>query len=154
MSNLIKLSLLLIGLLLSTVSISAELTKESVANLLNTVDQAANDHNAGAIAGVMADDVKIVMNVEFQGQTQVAKPSKNEYLSLLEQGWAQVSNYNYSKSDVNIEVEGSKAFVSATVHESMTIQGQDIAASSKEEAIVELVGGKLLITEIVGYVSM
>lgn len=154
MSKIVKMSLLLVSLFFSTVSFSGGLTEQSVAQLIDAVDKAANNKSAAPIGDAMTDNVKIVMNVEFQGQTQVISPSKSEYLSLLEQGWAQSSNYKYSKSDVTIKIDGDKAFVSANVNESMTIQGQNISVFSKEKAVIELINGKPFITEIVGYTSM
>ena len=146
--------MILISVVISNISFAAELTKESVNQLLNTVEQAAKKHNSDAIGEVLADNVMITMNIEIQGQTQVAKVNKGQYLSMLEQGWAQVSNYDYSKSDVEIELDGDKAYITANVNESMTVQGHDVSTSSHEEAVVELVNGKVMVTNIVGYVSM
>lgn len=53
-----------------------------------------------------------------------------------------------------IKIRENKAFVSALVQESMTVQGQIISGFSREVVTIELVNGTPLITEVVGYTGM
>lgn len=135
---------------------AAQLDKDSIMQFMGTMDKLAIEMNADAIAGYLSDDIKITMNISLQGQTQVLKPSKQEYLQMLKQGWAVAQNYSYKRENVKINIveKGRKAVVTADVIESMTIQGQDITGKSTEEAVVELVNGKLLITAVSGKASM
>ena len=146
--------LFIITLFITSFASAENLTEESVKNLISRVDNAVNSLNADEIAATMSDNIVIIMNITMQGQKQVLKPSKQEYIALLKQGWAAYQNYKYSKSNMKITLNNNKALVTANVKESMTIQGQNISGSSREEVTIELVNNKPMITAITGYTSM
>lgn len=135
---------------------AAQLDKNSIMQLMGKMDEMAASKNADAIAGYMSSDIKITMNISAQGQTQVLKPNKDQYLQMLKQGWAVAQNYSYKRDNVKINIveKGKKAVVTADVIESMIVQGQNFTGNSTEEAVVELVNGKLLITSVTGNTSM
>ena len=145
---------LALGLLLMTVSNAAELTEETAKQVISRVDNAVNELNSKAVGDALSDNVSITININMKGQKQVMKPSKQEYISMLEQGWAQYTNYKYNRSNAVVKIIGNKAFVTGDVSESMTVHGQNISGTSKEETTIELVNGQLLITEVIGYISM
>ncbi len=154
MTNLVKVCFLAFSLFASAISFASDLTEESVKSLLSKIDNAVANLNADEVSKALSDNVIITINITMQGQTQVMRPSKQEYIAMLEEGWSMYENYKYSKSNVKIKIQGRKAFVSADVRESMTVQGQNIAGESKEEITIELINGKPLITNMVGYTSM
>ncbi len=154
MTNLVKVCFLAFSLFASAISFASDLTEESVKSLLSKIDNAVANLNAAEVSKALSDNVIITINITMQGQTQVMRPSKQEYIAMLEEGWSMYENYKYRKSNVKIKIQGSKAFVSADVRESMTVQGQNIAGESKEEITIELINGKPLITNMVGYTSM
>jgi len=94
------------------------------------------------------------MNITMEGQTQVMKPSKQEYITMLKQGWSAYENYTYSKSNVIIKIQEGKAIVTANIKETMTVQGQNLSGESQEIVTIEIVNGNLLITNVVGYTAM
>jgi len=145
---------LFLTLVFATASYGAELTEESVRQIMSRLDRAVNDRNAKAVANELSNNVSITLNFSMRGQKQVLKPSKQRYISMLEQGWAKYSNYKYSRSNMTIAIKGDKALVSAVVHESMTVQGRNVSGSAKEEVIVELVDGKPVVTGVSGQVSL
>ena len=154
MTKLVKVCFLAFSLFASAISFASDLTEESVKSVLSKIDNAVANLNANEVSKVLSDNVIITINITMQGQTQVMRPSKQEYIAMLEEGWAMYENYKYSKSNVKIKIQGRKAFISADVRESMTVQGQNIAGESKEEITIELINGKPLITKVVGYTSM
>lgn len=154
MRNVVKVLFLIFSLTILTNSHASELTEESVKHVISAVDNAVNTLNADEVAKTLSSNVSITMNIDIQGQKQVLKPSKREYISMLQQGWAQYKNYKYHRSNVRIKIHNNKAFVTADISESMTIQGQNISGTSKEEVTIELVDGEPLITKVTGYVSM
>ena len=135
-------------------SFASDLTERNVMQLIAQVDNAVNRLDARGVAAAMSDDVEIVMHITSQGRKQVVRPGKYEYLQMLEQGWSMYSNYTYRRSNMVIEIQGGKAVVTADIHESMTFQGQRVSGSSKEEAVVEIINGKPMITRAIAYVSM
>lgn len=142
---------LIIGVMFSTTVIAAEITDVQIVQMVNKVDRAITAFDANALAKELSDDVEIVMNISIRGKKQVLRPSKREYIDMLKHGWAQYSNYKYTRSNLKIELQGSKALVYADITESMEIQGQKISGNSREEVTVTLINGKPLVTNIVGY---
>ncbi|MGH7480300.1 MAG: hypothetical protein ACREJ8_12050, partial [Candidatus Methylomirabilales bacterium] len=64
-------------------------------------------------------------------------------------------DYEYKKTNVKITLSGpARAVVTATVSETVTVQGQTIRSTSTETAVIELVGGKPMITSVVANVQM
>ena len=139
---------------ISATSFSAELTENSVKNLLSEIDNAIVNLDANGVANALSDDVNITMNITMEGQTQVMKLSKQEYITMLKQGWSAYENYTYSKSNVIIKIQEGKAIVTANIKETMTVQGQNLSGESQEIVTIEIVNGNLLITNVVGYTAM
>ena len=135
-------------------SYAADITEENVNALMSKIDNAIVSLNVDEVSKTLSDSVTITMNISMQGKTQVLRPSKKEYMAMLQQGWSMYTNYKYNRSNVKINIQGNKALVSADVKESMTVQGQNITGKSKEEITLEVINGKTLITSVVGYTSM
>ncbi len=154
MSNLLKIFLLVFSLIPLTNAYASDLTEESVKRLMSKIDNAVNALNANEVADTLSSNVSITMNIRIQGQEQVIRPSKKEYISMLQQAWAQCKDYKYSRSNEVIKISGNKALVTSDIKESMTMQGQNISVESKEEATIELIDGQPLITHVTGYTSM
>ena len=110
--------------------------------------------DAGVVASTLSDDVEIIANVNMQGQNHVMKPTKQAYIASLKEAWAMYKNYQYSKSNVVLTMQEDKAVVTATVNESMVVQGRTMSAVSKEIVTVKLVNGQLKITKVVGHTKM
>lgn len=131
-----------------------KISQADVKKLLSKLDRAINDLDVKAVAKTLATDVKIVMDVSAQGNTQTMNMDKQQYITMLKQGWSAFEMYSYKRSNVNIDIRSDKALISFDVEESMTIQGKDISGMSKGEATVKIVKGKLLFTKLLTNVSM
>lgn len=154
MEKTIKTLFMFMCITISVIASAATLTEAAVKEFIEKVDHAAVTLNANEISDALSNDAVIIMNIKMQGQDHVMKPSKNEYITMLQQGWSTYENYKYAKSNVIIKIQGNIAFVTANVKESMTVQGKDVTGESKEEVTIELINGKPLITKVVGYTSM
>lgn len=132
----------------------AKLTKADVEKLIDTMDQAVNDLDVSAVASTLSDNVKVVMDISVQGNTQTMTMNKQEYLTMLEQGWSAFEAYSYERTELNIDMQNTKALLSFSVEEKMRVQGQNIEGTSKGEATVKMVGGKPLFTKMLANVSM
>jgi hypothetical protein len=155
MKKLVKVSVLIIALCVSAISHAGGLTEKTIIDLMKKVDNATSSLDIAPIEEILSDNVAITMNITSQGQTEVLKPTKQEYLSMLQEGWSMYTNYKYVRTNVKIKLESEKrAYVTADVEESMTVQGQNITGKSKEEVTVELIGGKPKITKVTARVRM
>lgn len=154
MKNIIRACFIAICIMASATVSATGLSEKTVMALIEKVDNAATTLNTSAVSDAMSNNAVIVMNIKMQGKEHVMKPTKNEYIAMLQQGWSTYENYKYSKSNVVVKMQGDKAFVTADVKETMTVQGKSVTGESKEEVTIELINGKPLITKIVGYTSM
>ena len=154
MSNMAKGFFVIFCLAIATSSHGGDLTENAVMQVIARIDKAVNEQNTAALAKDLSDDVFIKMNISIKGRKQAMTASKRHYLSMLDQSWAQYSNYSYSRSNVEIDITGNKAIVSAVVKESMTFKGKNISGTSKEEVTIELVNGKPLVTRVFGHTNL
>ena len=143
-----------VSLLFAITTQAAGLTQAEVETYLAKMDKAVQQRNVRAVSELMSDQADVVINLTLQGQSQVLSMTKEQYIEMLGQGWSAASDYSYQTSGVVIKINGDHALIFSQVHEKMTIQGQVISTSSKEEARVERVGGKLLATRIVAYTQL
>ena len=130
------------------------LTEKSVRGLISQIDKAIASMNADQVGDALSDNVSITLNISTGGQKSVLRPSKHEYLTLVKEGWSQSTNYKYNSTNQKISLTGNKALITADIYESMTVQGQTISVTSKEEVTVELINGNPRITKIVGFTRM
>jgi hypothetical protein len=149
---------LLSALLMLGAALSAQasgLTEQTVEQFLKTMDAAIARKDSDSVAGLMSSTVAIRMSITAGGKTQTLTPTRQEYLKLMKEGWAISTDYRYSRSGVKINLaDSAKAVVTATVRESMKVQGQQINGLSEEEVTIEMVEGKPLITKVVGNSKM
>jgi hypothetical protein len=138
----------LLALLSSAAGSTTELTEASVRALIAKVDRAIPARNVAVIAEVLAERVVISVNMTVNGQLQHLSPDRGQYLDMLKQTWATVSDYRYRRYNQRITIEGHQAIVTADVWESATLNGQTMSTQSRETTIIESVDGKLQATAI------
>ena len=152
----IKSVLLAVVVMLSGIVQAGQIDKATINSMLSEIDAAAQNKDASVVVKYISPDAKIVMYINVNGQKQVLKVTRAQYLDMLQQGWAVASNYKYQRNNTRIKIldGGSRAVVTASVVESMTIQGQTVKGTSKEKSTIELVNGKAMITKLVGETEM
>jgi hypothetical protein len=126
----------------------AELTVAGVKHLFRTVDAGIAARKVSAVDRLLADNADISVISTFNGQMQTASPSKADYLSMLSRAWSQASDYQYRRSNQQIEIINHQAIVTADVTELLTINGMAMRTVSREMTVIERVNGKLLATAI------
>jgi len=157
MKNLPKVCFLGFSFLAAAISCSSpssDLTEEIVRGVVTKMERAVDNRDIDGFSEALSDDVTIVMNIRMRGQTQVLRPSKQEYVSMLEQSWSVSKNYKYSRSNLKIDIQGNRAVVTADVSESMTVQGRNISAETHEEVTIKMVNSKPLVTNVIGHTTM
>lgn len=137
-------------LVLSPLSSAEELTKESVSNFMRQIDVAIKAKDMGYISSIVSDDARFQLTTNLFGKTETLKSGKQQYLSDLSLGWATSANYKYKRLKLNVAIEGDKAIATGEVKESMIFNGRYYSAITKERTIVEIRGGKLVITQFTG----
>ena len=139
------------GLLLAGAAFSASLTEADIERMLNQIDQAAQNHDAEGVGRHLAPQVKITIDMSAVApQMPTQRLGKAEYLAQLREGWTQVQHYSYQRGNTRITIApgGQSASASATVRESLKMQGQMLTSVSDETTLVELIKGQPLATEV------
>lgn len=142
------------SLLFSIYATAGDLTESQVKQMLERIEVAVQNLDAAGIGRQLADDVFIEVTVNAQGQSQVIQLEKQQYLQLLQTGWASYEDYDYSQTINSIEVKGNKAYISSNSVETITMQGKTIEAGSKEASVIELINDVPLVTEIRAVTAM
>ena len=157
MNNLVRVSFLVFISFATVISCSSssyeELTEELVRSVISKLDDATESRDATVISDALSEDASIVITINMEGQTQVFKPSKQEYIVMLEEGWAAASNYEYKRTNLKIKMEGDKAMITAIIRESMSVRGRKLNTRTHERVTMELINGMPLITKVVGSVD-
>lgn len=154
MLKIFKYCLLIMTFAAATSSYASSLSEENINQFLSKVEKASASFDTQVIDKALSDDVKITMHVSMQGQKQTMTPSKQDYLAMGQQAKALYKNYQITRSNTVIKINGDQAFVTGDVTESMTMQGQNISANTKEELTIKVMNGNLVVTEMVGYSNM
>ena len=137
------------------VSFAQQLDEQAVLRLVSEVDHVISKRDASGLAGFLSDKLTVIVSVHASGQAQKLTMNKSSYIESLRQGWAVATDYEYKRTSIKITLSGpAKAVVTATVSETVTVQGQTIRSTSTETAVIELVGGKPMITSVVANVQM
>ena len=137
------------------VSFAQQLDEQTALKLLSEIDHAISQRDASALARYLSDKLTVIVNIRASGQAQKLTMDKSSYIESLRQGWAVATDYEYKRTNVKITLSGpARAVVTATVSETVTVQGQRIRSTSTETAVLKLVGGKPMITSVVANVQM
>jgi hypothetical protein len=149
------LLLWLVLFLAPCVSFAQQLDEQTVLKLVSEVDHVISKKDASALARFLSDNLTVVADVHASGQAQKLTMNKATYIESLRQAWAVGSDYEYKRTNTRITLSGpAKAVVTATIFETVTVQGQTIRSTSTETAVIELVGGTPMITSVVANVQM
>ena len=142
------------GLLLSGAACAAGMTEADINHVLGQLDQASNSKNVDGVLKHMAPQVRIQIDMSAVGMQQPMVMSRAEYASSLRDNWGQAMNYRYQRSNTKIRIaaDGQSAQATASVKESMKIQGQPISSVTDETTKFELIKGQPMATEVRGVV--
>jgi len=153
--KLLKTLFITVLLALASTTLSAqELSKSSVEDMIEDMDKAASNSDIVTIAKYIHPNASITMNVTINGQQQVMKASKQQYVQLLTQGLQSATSYDHEISNLDITIKNGKAFASMNVTETIEMNGQTQTGKSQENLTIELIGGRLIITGIVAFTSL
>lgn len=142
-------------ILVPCVSFAQQLDEQTVLKLVSDMDYAISKRDASTLARFLSDNLTVVAHVRASGQDQKLTMNKSSYIESVSQGWAVATDYDYKRTNTKITLSGpAKAVVTATISETVTVQGQTIRTTSTETAVIEIVGGKPMITSVVANVQM
>lgn len=131
-----------------TLGHAAPLTEATVRALLTKVDAAIPARDFSAVAALLAPGVTITVDSTVTGQVPHVSLSRSEYLTMLQQTWAQASDYTYRRSNQKIVIKTHQAIVTSDISESLTANRLVMITNSKETMTIERINGQLQATAI------
>ena len=112
-------------------------------------DAAAARCDVDSVVGLIAEPA-ILQGVGYnQGQMLRFRMNKTQYRELLTRICAARSDYRHERTNEKISIEGDQAIITADVAETLVLAGQPIATKTRERVTVELIDGRLMVTQLV-----
>ena len=143
-----------VSVLLSLPTHAAErITDEQIQQVIDATDVASMNRDAAGIGTYLAESFKKI--VEFPYKKWMAKVTvrKDQYLEIIDEGWASGGNYYYQREDTVIHImpDGSSGQSYSTITETLSLRGTRMISKYREHALYALEDGKPVITQISGH---
>lgn len=133
-------------LLCSSPLLAEELTVSDVQAFGAKLDAAAKRCEVDTVLSRIAELAVISGTGVAQGD--MFRMNKSQYRELLTVSCASGRQWSSVRSNEKISIEGDQAIVTANVAETVTLDGQQATSNLRERATVELIDGKLMLTQL------
>jgi len=129
------------------------ITAAQIQQVMDTTDAAAMSHDTAGIAAHLGDSFEKILEFPYDKWMAKVRINKQEYLALIDAGWATVEKYDYLRTDTEIHVmpDGQSGLSYSTVTEHMIQDGKQMTSKFREYATYELEDGRPVITEVSGH---
>ena len=144
----------LISVLLSLPAHAADqITDEQIQQVISATDAAAMNRDTAGIGEYLSESFRRM--IEFRHKKWMAKVKlrKDQYMELLDEGWAKTGEYDYQREDTKIHIapDGLSGQSSSTVTENVVQDGETMTSKFREYATYKLENGRLVITQVSGH---
>jgi hypothetical protein len=130
-----------------------QITREQIQQVMDATDAASMNRDTAGIGEYLGESFRKI--VEFRYKKWMAKVTvrKDQYLELIDEGWANSESYYYRRGDTDIHImpDGLSGLSQSTVTEDTVLDGMEMTSRFREYATYELENGRLVITEISGH---
>lgn len=145
----------LVSVLLSLPLQAADrMTEEQIREVIHATDAAAMNRDAATIGLYLGDSFeKVIEFIYKQKWLAKVRVDKNEYLELINEGWAGIGEYDYQRADIVIHVmpDGLSGESHSTITENFVQDGEAMTSKFRESATYTLENGRPVITRISGH---
>ena len=141
------------ALLAALAGCSAKLSEADIHQALARIDQASQQQDVAVFEQLLAPTATVKIDMRAADIDQPLELNKSQYLQLLKASWQVAgSDYRYARSNTRISLtpNGKGATASATIHESMELQGVSMTSVSEQISTFALTDGKLKLTQVNG----
>jgi hypothetical protein len=129
------------------------ITATQIQQVMDRTDAAAIQRDTAGIAFYLGD--AFVRVIEFPHEKWMAKVklNKQEYLALIDAGWAEIEEYDYERADTEIHImpDGLSGLSYSTLTEHLIQDGRKMTSKFREYATYELEHGRPVITRVSGH---
>ncbi|WP_296402346.1 hypothetical protein [Psychrobacter sp.] len=131
-------------------SAQAAINEAAVQNYATQMKQAANSRNVNKISSLVADEALISLSRRGK-TTSLDKPA---YLKLLQDSWAESSNYSYDIIISNIVISGEQAKADVKTVETWVKDGQQRTMSTTSRATLKSANDNAVLLRAVSQVTI
>jgi len=135
-----------ITLLGSSTTLAEELVVRDIKAFGAQMDAAARRCEVDAVLSRIAE--LAVISGTGVAQRDMFRMNKAQYRELLTVSCASGRQWSSVRTNEKISIEGDQAIVTANVAETITLEGQQATTNLRERATVELIDGKLMLTQL------
>ena len=135
-------------LLCSSPTIAEELVASDIKAFGAKMDAAAQRCEVDTVLSRIAELAVISGTDVAQGNTRMFHMNKEQYRDLLTVSCASGRQWSSVRTNEKISIEGDQAIVTADVTETTTLDGRQASSQLRERATVELIDGKLMLTQL------
>jgi ketosteroid isomerase-like protein len=132
------------------------ITREALEQMVDEFKNAVRKRDLDSIAAQFSPDAVIFITIDTPEGTQNLRFGKDEYMAHLQEGWSQVSHYDYEVKNLKMDIssDGQSATIESDIHESVGVQGMTVKTVTHENLALELINGNLQIIKVAGKVSL
>lgn len=157
--RLIPVVIILITLLLGCATTKTKtytfINEDDVLEIMNEVEVATLDKDIEGVIKYIHPYAKIRVTIVNKSEPETIWMSREQYKNSTVEGWSMTSRYEYSHENDQITISEDKqnAVVETDVIESYVCQGQSVNTKTHERITLEIIDGKILVTEIEAFME-
>jgi hypothetical protein len=129
------------------------ITDEQIQQVINATDTAAMNRDSAGIGEYLSDSFRRI--IEFRHKKWMAKVKlrKDQYLEIIDEGWANSGEYDYQRDDIEIHIspDGLSGLSHSTVTEHVVQDGEEMTSKFREYATYAVENGRPVITRVSGH---
>jgi len=149
MQPIVRGFVLALGLACSSPLVAQELTVSALKAFTAQIDEATARCDIDAVVDHVAELAIITLNQNQSGGMRILRMNKTKYREFLTIVCSGASDYQYSRTNEKISIDGDQATVTADIAGSMVVKGQEVKSRTRERATIESIDGKLMLTQLV-----
>ena len=143
-----------VSILLSLPAQAAErITHEQIQQVINATDAAAMSRDTAGIGEYLSDSFRKIIEFRYKKWMAKVKVRKDQYLEIIDEGWATPGEYDYQRDDIEIHImpDGLSGQSHSTITENTIQDGEKITSKFREYATYTLENGRPVITLVSGH---
>ena len=145
---------IVLSVLLSHPAQAAErITSEQIRQVIDATDAAAMNRDTAGIGVYLSDSFEKTIEFPYKKWMAKVKLSKEDYLTLIDEGWTNTGEYDYQRNNTEIHIspDGLSGLSHSTVTENIIQDGEKMTSKFREYATYELENGSPFITRVSGH---
>ena len=129
------------------------ITSEQIHQVIIATDAAAMNRDTTGIGEYLSDSFRKIIEFRYKKWMAKVKLRKDQYLELIDEGWANSGEYDYQRDDIeiNISLDGLSGQSHSTVTENVVLDGEKMTSKFREYATYALENGRPVITQVSGH---